>query len=98
LEHLAFSAVDSAGPFVVYLDGIDQPCPPTCDFDGDGDVDLNDFAHLQACLTGPGQPVTDPNCLDARLDNDGDVDAADMNVLRACLSGERIPADPACQP
>ena len=35
------------------------------DFDKDGDVDQSDFGHLQACYTGPGTDITDPECFDA---------------------------------
>lgn len=33
---------------------------PDADFDGDGDVDLNDFATFQTCFNGPNRP---PACL-----------------------------------
>lgn len=72
------------GPYVV----VDQPSP---DFDGDGDVDLADFGHLQVCLTGQAVAVTDPLCDDAKLDADSDVDQADQAALRGCLSGAGVP-------
>ena len=68
----------------------------TGDFDGDGDVDLQDFGYLQGCLTGVSVPVTDPACFDARLDQDTDVDQDDLGYFRNCLSGPSIPATPAC--
>ncbi len=72
--------------------------PPTsrADFDDDGDVDLDDHAHLQACLSGAGIPQNDPLCHDARLDNDSDIDASDLALFVTCLSGSQIPADIQC--
>lgn len=62
--------------------------PPPGDFDDDGDVDLDDYANLVACLAGPGvapEPA-DPQCaqfcldvFDADADNDVDLyDYADF--------------------
>jgi hypothetical protein len=66
------------------------------DFDGDADVDQEDFGHLQKCLSGEGTPQTDPNCLDARLDADTDVDLDDFNILQGCMSGPNTPANSTC--
>jgi len=68
------------------------------DFDTDGDVDQNDFGHLQECLTGPGVPQEDPTCQDADLNNDGDVDIDDFGRLQGCMSGPNVPPDPLCLP
>lgn len=57
------------------------------DFDGDGDVDMADFAHLQVCMTGEFIPQTDPSCLNARLDSDSDVDNDDMAIFLSCFTG-----------
>lgn len=72
--------------------------PPVApgDFDLDGDVDLDDFAHLQNCMTGNATPQTDPLCQDARLDGDSDVDDLDLNIFLGCLSGSTVPANLAC--
>ncbi|UCD27662.1 MAG: hypothetical protein JSV03_11180 [Planctomycetota bacterium] len=96
LEHLAFAVNDTAGPFQVYLDTIEQPCPPSADFDNDGDVDQEDFGHFQACLTGTDTPQNDPDCQDAKLDGDSDVDQEDFAIIQSCLSGANIPVDPEC--
>ena len=74
--------------------------PPTApgDFDGDGDVDLSDFGHMQTCLTGPGVIQSNPNCADAKLDNDVDVDQDDIGIFQACMSGANIPASLNCNP
>jgi len=68
----------------------------SADFDDDNDVDLDDFGHLQACLTGWMVPQTDPDCWDARLDADEDVDEDDFALFRSCLSGAACPMDPTC--
>ena len=51
--------------------------PGTGDFDGDGDVDLKDFASLSNCFTGAGgtAPV---GCAEGDFDLDQDVDADDF--------------------
>ena len=66
------------------------------DFDTDGDVDQDDFGHLQPYLTGPGVPQTDPNCQDAKLNADDHVDQLDLAIFLRCISGSRILADPNC--
>ena len=72
------------------------PCRALCDFDNDGDVDLADFGHLQACLSGDSVPQNDPSCIDAKIDLDEDVDETDLDLLLGCLSGANVPADPKC--
>jgi len=65
--------------------------PARADFDGDGDVDLEDFAHLQACLTGATLKPPSIACQDALLDDDNNyVDQEDMAIFRSCLSGAGI--------
>lgn len=67
-------------------------------------MDLLDFSHLQACLTGAGIEQTQPACLNARLDYDGtmngdkDVDGDDMAILVGCISGSGVYAMPSCDP
>jgi len=68
-----------------------QTVPP--DFDLDGDVDQEDFGHLQVCMTGEGNPQSDPACLDARLDEDDDVDLFDFNIFQSCMSGADVSSD-----
>ena len=74
LEHVAFASTGGAGPFSVQFDGFEQL--PAADFDGDGDTDLDDFATLETCLTGPGGGILF-GCQWADLDSDSDVDARD---------------------
>jgi PKD repeat protein len=68
------------------------------DFDFDGDVDQENFGHLQECMTGTGNPQNDPDCLNARLDGDNDVDLDDFTVFEGCMSGANVPANPNCAP
>lgn len=68
------------------------------DHDGDGDVDQEDFAHMQTCLTGEGIPITNPACTNADLQGDMDVDGADMLLWLQCRTGPNIIANPACDP
>lgn len=72
------------------------PLPPTVavDFDADGDVDLADFAHLQACFNGPNRPFAGWECRDADADRDGDADLADFAILQSCFNGPN--RQPAC--
>lgn len=66
------------------------------DFDGDGDVDQDDFGRLQQCFTGPGVAQTAPDCANVPLDSDDDVDVDDFVIFRGCLSGPGVCADPNC--
>jgi len=66
------------------------------DLDRDGDVDQEDFGHLQACLSGVDVTQTDPDCQDADLDSDGDVDGSDVGILQGCMTGAGVPVDPNC--
>ncbi|MBP7936656.1 MAG: hypothetical protein KA354_18595 [Phycisphaerae bacterium] len=66
------------------------------DFNRDTDVDMDDFAHFQACYSGVGVTQADPACADARLDDDLDVDKKDFERFILCVSGAGIVADPTC--
>lgn len=69
------------------------------DFDGDGDVDQQDFGHLQECYSGFSNPQTDPACSNTLLNIDDDfVDAQDLAVFLGCFSGSGIAANPDCSP
>jgi len=70
--------------------------PPLGDFDGDGDVDQDDFGYLQRCLSGP-LPQTDPACAEALLNGDPFVDELDVALFLQCLSGSSIPPPAACR-
>jgi uncharacterized lipoprotein YddW (UPF0748 family) len=88
LEQLAFSAVDSAGPFTLFLDDVQMLCPRPAfgDLDGDGDADLADFTMLRDCMQGPNVAVAG-NCLAADADGDNDVDLADAAAYQTNFTG-----------
>lgn len=59
------------------------------DFDGDGDVDLTDFAQFGQCFGGANNPPA-PSCppgVDADFDEDGDVDLSDFAVFAQNFTG-----------
>ena len=63
------------------------------DFDGDDDVDQEDFGHFQACYSGSGN-AAEPGCEDAALDSDEDVDHSDFGIFQSCMGGANQP--PGC--
>ncbi len=63
------------------------------DFDQDGDVDLEDFGHLQECYSGSGIAPRS-GCNNADLDDDNDVDQTDFTCFKSCLRGPNRP--PGC--
>lgn len=70
--------------------------PVAPDFDGDGDVDQEDFAFLQRCYSGPGKQQVKSDCWPALLDSDDDIDQADLAVFQKCFTGPAIPATANC--
>ena len=70
-------------------------CPK---FDGDGDVDLGDFAIFSLCYAGTNNPpaASCPPGTDADFDNDGDVDMTDYSVFQLCFGGANNPIPPTC--
>ncbi len=56
-------------------------------FDGDGDVDLADYAMLQRCLTGSGGGPLDPGCEVCDINGDERVDEDDFEQLGDSLTG-----------
>jgi len=65
------------------------------DFDNDGDIDQEDFGHLQACF-GTADTRIQTNCANGDLDNDKDVDQGDYAIFQGCLTAPNIPADLTC--
>ena len=65
------------------------------DFDEDGDVDMADFGHFQACLSGPGIQAPQ-ECRDADMNGDLDVDQDDFGAFQNCISGPTMPPVPGC--
>lgn len=56
------------------------------DATGDGMVDLNDYAVMDSCLTGPGNGPLLPVCGTLDFDGDNDVDLDDFAELAKLLS------------
>ena len=50
------------------------------DINGDGVIDLDDYARFHECITGPGVPVR-VSCQRADLDRDTDADLHDYTLL-----------------
>lgn len=67
------------------------------DFDGDGDIDQEDFGYLQACLVGllPTFEMN-PDCADADLDLNSVLDGADVQIFQTCYSGPNIAPPDIC--
>ncbi len=59
------------------------PLPPPVkgDYDGDLDVDLDDFMRFAECHSGPGVLSEDPFCLRFDFDSDEDSDLADFAAM-----------------
>jgi hypothetical protein len=55
------------------------------DWDGDGDVDLDDYAEWASCMTGPELGPFDAGCELFDFDSDGDVDLADAGSFAIVL-------------
>jgi hypothetical protein len=72
------------GSTMEYIDIIAPPVPG--DANGDGDVDLDDYAALPNCVTDPGGTVG-AECEWADLDGDGDCDLADFAIFAAVFTG-----------
>jgi hypothetical protein len=73
-----WSGLYGAGSAYVF----DLHCGPLAgDLDADGDVDLDDFLLLAACLTDPGT-VYPPGCEAADLNTDGIADLADFSLFQ----------------
>lgn len=78
--------------------------PP--DLEGDGDVDMDDFAIFELCRTAPGigppgkycnpQVEDCERCPWADLDNDTDVDQDDFAIFQRCYTGPDLPGNSAC--
>ncbi len=63
--------VDQAGVYVEL---------PDADYDGDGDVDADDFAEFESCFAGADVPVAPP-CDFFDLEQDDDVDCTDWRMF-----------------
>lgn len=73
----------------VALFGAAVPAMARGDYNGDGNIDLEDHARLPGCLAGPGGGLG-PNCGVFDFDDDGHVDLSDLaDFLR--IFGRSIP-------
>jgi len=62
---------------------------PKGNADGDGDIDLKDYAEFTRCLTGQGQDVFGHECQVFDFDCDGDVDLSDVMDFQIVFTGSR---------
>ena len=71
---------------------------PAVDFDFDTDVDMNDFANLQRCLTigqeSQATPLNECACFD--VDGTPGIDTQDVEKFVLCGSGADVPASVTC--
>jgi hypothetical protein len=65
------------------------------DFDHDGDIDQEDFGHMQLCLAGTGVSY-DLGCQDADANSDGQVNSDDLRGFLRCMTGAGVLADANC--
>ena len=65
-----------------------------CDYDGDEDVDQDDFGAFQSCL---GIPSTDLPCRRADLTGGLEVNADDLAAFTQCFSGPNLRAAEQCR-
>jgi predicted outer membrane repeat protein len=57
------------------------------DYECDGDLDLEDFAAWEACMTGPGEGTYPTGCEAFDFEYDGDVDLLDFAGVQAAFTG-----------
>ncbi len=67
--------------------GIFDACEPG-DFDGDGHIDLVDFAQWEACVTGPEIGPVAGCCALFDFDEDQDVDHRDFAAFQTAFTGQ----------
>ncbi|MHC5111827.1 MAG: LVIVD repeat-containing protein [Planctomycetota bacterium] len=67
----------------------DVRVPGSSDFDGDADVDLQDYGAFNACLTGDGEALVAADCDIFDTDGDLDVDQTDYQELYEAQTGPR---------
>lgn len=79
-----------------YVTWLVDPAIHPCDFDLDEDVDADDWALFDGCMTAPGEAPATGLCETADLDRDGDVDQSDFGLFQRCFSGPGIVSDSSC--
>ncbi len=84
---VSLGATPTSGYGNDYLFVVRREAPLTPgDFDADDDVDMTDYAHLQACLT-PTLALPGPGCGDADLNSDNTIDSGDVLFFVDCMRG-----------
>jgi spore germination protein YaaH len=84
------------GPTDVQFQIVVTPKPVPGDFDGDLDVDQDDFGRFQLCLSEIAAVVASPDCTVGDLNHDTFVDARDTVLFINCMTGPGIPGNPDC--
>ncbi|MCK4660547.1 MAG: hypothetical protein KAV82_13585 [Phycisphaerae bacterium] len=69
------------------LNSVPDECDLCGDNDGDGNVDLDDFATFASCMTGPGGSASASCLCKLDVDDDGDLDLADFVGFQKCFGG-----------
>jgi hypothetical protein len=64
------------------------------DCDGNGDVDLADYADFAACFVGPGAARPKVDCLCFDTDADGDIDLGDFAAFQMAVAARADAAYP----
>jgi hypothetical protein len=57
------------------------------DLDADGDIELDDPAHLDECMTGPDGGPYVAGCQPFDFEPDPDVDLTDFGALQEAFAG-----------
>ncbi|MFH1110576.1 MAG: carboxypeptidase regulatory-like domain-containing protein [Planctomycetota bacterium] len=68
------------------------------DIDGDGDIDLSDFAMFQRCYTGDASATPHVECVLSLFDADADIDGVDFAAFLPCMGGPDAAFGPSCGP
>lgn len=79
-----------------YTFNVSPAAPWAYDRDGDGDIDMTDFAALQRCATGSDRGPVSADCALADLDADQDVDIYDVRQFALCQSAANVPFEANC--
>lgn len=74
----AWESTGKSPPVLMISETLDVTAFETGDFDGNGQVDLIDYAAFPACMTSPNGGPPPPACAPGDLDGDGDVDLRDF--------------------
>ncbi len=84
------------GPTDIQFNITVTPARVPGDFDGDQDVDQDDFGDFQLCLTELGRYTAPPSCLPGDLNDDSYVDSRDATLFPLCMTAPGVPGNPSC--